>query len=360
MVGNMKKVLVLGATGAMGVPLIEILSKEKDTEVYATSRRTHTDDVIHWLQGNAHDVRFLQELLKTRFDAIVDFMVYSAEEFRDRYKLFLNSTNQYVFISSARVYAPTEGIISETSPRILDVCDDQAYIQQELYDISKALQENMLINSGYHNYTIIRPSLTYNDDRLQFALYEKEEWLYRVLQNQCIVFPKNMETVRTTMTWGGDVAVLISKILFNAQAYGEVFNVTCGLSMTWKEILNVYASVIEKDTGIEVKVFSDVDATTVARKLGRYYQYIYARGIDRVVSNKKISGIVGNVDYRSIEVGLSQCMHNCLSQPSKNYNPPFRHAAYYDKLTHEFTQLSTFASVKHKVGYLMCRIGIEI
>lgn len=341
----------------MGAPLVEILAKNEQVEVFATSRKERAGTDVHWIKGNAHDTAFLQELLKEKFDAVVDFMVYTAKEFQQRYEWVLRHVSQYVFVSSARVYAPTEGVIDETSQRILDICKDQQYIQQELYDISKALQENMLIQSGYHNYTIVRPSLTYNDERLQFALYEKDEWLYRALHGQSIVFPENMKHVRTTMTWGGDVAAQIARLLCNEKALGEVFNTTCGQTMTWEDIWKVYARVLEADRGIKVKTFSNIDAGLVANKLNRYYQYIYARGIDRVVSNEKISKVIGDISYRSIEDGLSQCLHNNLTRSSMTYKPTFREAAFYDRLTHDISSMRTFSSSKQKLGYWLCRMG---
>ena len=356
----MKKILVLGATGAMGKPLMEKLSQNEDNLLFATSRKKQTDGKIKWICCNAHDMDSLQEILKTDYDAIVDFMVYTVAEFKERYKLFLEKTRQYIFISSARVYAPSDSIIKEESPRILDICNDKDYIRRESYDIAKAMQEDMLIQSGCKNYTILRPSLTYNDNRLQLALYEKDEWLSRVLLNKSLVFPKEMEGVNTTMTWGDDVATLICEIILNPETYSEIFNVTCGMAMTWGEIWRVYSEIIENETGIKSKVFSEIRGEEVASHLNRYYQYIYARGIDRVVSNEKILKAVGEIHFISMEDGLRQCLHNCLKEQSGRTNFNFRQEGYLDKITNEWTHLSEFDSWKHKLGYFLCRIGMNI
>lgn len=47
------------------------------------------------------------------------------------------------------------------------------------YAITKAHQENLLINSKNKNWTIIRPYITYSEQRLQLGTFEKEDWLYR-------------------------------------------------------------------------------------------------------------------------------------------------------------------------------------
>ena len=80
------------------------------------------------MQGDAHDSGFLEEVLKSRhWDALVDFLVYTSDEFRGRVDKLLESTNQYLFLSSSRVYANQYEKLVEESPRLLDVCKDQAF-----------------------------------------------------------------------------------------------------------------------------------------------------------------------------------------------------------------------------------------
>ena len=49
-------------------------------------------------------------------------------------------------------------------------------------------EENLLFNSEKNNFTIIRPTITYNTQRLQLGVLEKENWLYRALHGRAIVF----------------------------------------------------------------------------------------------------------------------------------------------------------------------------
>ena len=83
----------------------------------------------------ARDIEFLRKVLKLQeWDAIVDFMVYSTEEFSCRVQLLLNATRQYLFLSSSRVYADTNGaLIKEDSPRLLDTINDSEYLQTDEY-----------------------------------------------------------------------------------------------------------------------------------------------------------------------------------------------------------------------------------
>lgn len=93
---------------------------------------------------------FLNEIIKLQsWDVIIDFMNYSTMQFKERYTLFLSSCHQYVFLSSARVYADTQPLISETSPRLLDVCKDAKYLKTDEYALSKAREEIILQDSEY-------------------------------------------------------------------------------------------------------------------------------------------------------------------------------------------------------------------
>lgn len=354
-----KKVLVFGATGAMGFPLVEILSKNAEWEVYATSRKQRESSRIKWIQGDGHDFSWTKSLLTENcYDVVVDFLNYGTAAFRERYEFVLSHSAHFIFLSSARVYAENDDTIKEDAPRILDVCQDQAYLAKDSYDLAKARQEDLLNASRSNNYTIIRPSLTYNNDRLQFAIFEMKEWIYRVLDGNGIVFPKEMEHIYVTMTYGYDVANVLSKLLLNPSSYGETFNVNGGGDKTWGEILQIYKRAIETCTNRHIHVCKVDNVEKISKDLNRYYQYKYARGISRRFSNEKVESVVGPVDWTSIENGLSQCIRSFFENGAKTSFPSFRMIAYLDRLTRERTPLSRFHSLKQKIGYELCRLGL--
>ena len=357
----MKSVIVFGATGAMGTPLLNYLRQNDDLHIYATSRRQQHDDHVHWIQCDAKNFNEIQEVFQERYyDAIVDFLVYDTDTFSKRVRWLLEHTSQYIFISSARVYAESKGVISEDMPRILDVCTDEEYLSHDYYDLAKARQENLLMQSSIHNYTIIRPSLTYNSNRLQFTLFEKDEWIYRPMIGKSIIFPVDMASIRTTMTWGDDVANVISQLVLNEKAVGEIFNVSGGGSLTWEEVLKIYINALEKNLGREIKVVSVDNASKIAKDLNRYYQYRYARGISREFNNEKVKGIIDmdRVQYHSIEEGLSKCIDQFFHEGARVAFPGPKMVAYQDRLAREYVGISPFDTVKRKIGYLAYRTGI--
>ncbi len=280
----MSKILILGGTGAIGTYLIEEL-KNTSHEVYITSRSAH-DDVqnIRYIQGNAKDDSFIAEILGQDFDCVVDFMSYKTPDFSARYQEFLAKTKQYIFLSSYRVYADSDmQPLKETSPRLLDVSNNAEYLATDEYALAKARQEDLLHASGYNNYTIVRPSITFSKQRFQLGTLEADVIIPNALHHRPVVLPKDMLSKYAAISWAGDVAKMIKTLILNAVAYGEVYNVCSAERHTWQEIAAFYKQYI----GVSVKpVDLDIFLKTVAR--GGEYQVLYDRMFNRIMDNSKI------------------------------------------------------------------------
>lgn len=227
------EILILGGTGAMGVPLVKLLSAKDDMNVYVTTRsKKESMGNITYIQGNAKEVDFFNSLMDRNYDVIIDFMVYSTDELKNRLEVLLSKTRQYFFFSSSRCYADSKEPIKEDSPRLVDVCEDPEYLALDEYGMAKGREENLLRSTGKKNWTIIRPYITYNSYRIQLGVYEKENWLKRILEGRTIVFPKDIADKKTSLTYGPDVAGAILDLIGNEKAYGEAFHITTAESHT--------------------------------------------------------------------------------------------------------------------------------
>lgn len=342
-------ILVLGGTGAMGVHLVELLSQRGDA-VWVTSRRERPSRKnVTYVRGDAHNNDFLQTLLDSRqWDAIVDFMVYRTEEFRHRMSQLLAATAQYVFLSSSRVYADSAEPITEDSPRLLDVSADAAYLKTDEYALTKARQENELADCGAGNWTIVRPYITYSEIRLQLGVLEKENWLYRALHGQTIVFSKDIADRMTTLTYGYDVARGIAALIGNDKALGEAFHITCNHPIRWNEVLETYLDVLESKTGRQPKVMlPDKSPFT-------YPQVVYDRYYNRVFNNTKINGFINTATFTEPHAGLRRCLEAFLEKPQFG-EIGIERTALFDRIAGERTPLSAFSGIKHKTAYLLYR-----
>ena len=96
----MKKVLVLGATGAMGRYLVpELLKLDYDVTGVGLDEKAPWDNCAKYIKGDAFDKNFIEALLKEKYDGIVNFMNYANYNFSDYYKMFLDNTDHYIFLS---------------------------------------------------------------------------------------------------------------------------------------------------------------------------------------------------------------------------------------------------------------------
>ena len=350
-------ILVLGGTGSMGVPLVKILSK--DHSVYVTSRsRRESSGNIKYLQGNAKETDFLAKVLTMlQWDAVIDFMIHSEASLRELAPLFLENTKQYVFISSSRVYAQTEEKITEDTPRLLEASDDKEYLQTNEYALAKAREEDILLKSGKKNFTIIRPTITYNTYRLQLGVLEKENWLYRALHGRSIVFSEDINDKLTTMTLGDDVAEGIASIVGEPRAFGEVFHVTSPISLPWSEVLSIYQSVLKKLIGKEVPVVMTRKSTNLKFKW-RIYQVIYCRYFNRTFDNSKIGQFSNVSAFTAPREGLAECLEEFLDSPRFS-DIPWELEAVNDKTSGEYTPLKEISGMGNKITYICYRYGMQ-
>lgn len=350
------KVLVLGGTGTMGMYLCPLLSKSGNS-VYVTSRQENSnDDNITFIKGNAQDIFFLKSLLSnTKWDAIVDFMYYTIDSFKQRINLLLESTNQYVYISSSRVYADSYEPIKEDSPRLLDVCRDIDYLKTDEYALLKCLEEDILFANLNKNWTIVRPYITFGDYKFQLSSVQKEYWLHRALQGKTILFSQDIADKITTFTYGYDVARGIAALLGQESALGEAFHITSNEEYKWSQILDFYLDVIEKKKGFRPMV-KILDKWT-SEVGGTFYQVKYDRLYNRRFDNAKINNFIDTSTFKPTSIAIDECLSRFINKPSFSYID-WRLYAKQDRLLMEWSDITNITTTKHKIKYILYRTGL--
>lgn len=326
-----KRALLLGGTGAMGIYLAPILL-EKGFEVDVTTRtaRRSRDRGLRFIQGDAHDKLFVEDTLRrVRYDIVVDFMVYSTDEFYGRYELLLTNCSQYIFLSSYRVFAECD-VITEESPRLLDTSADEDYLATNDYSLEKARQEDILRAASQDNWTIIRPAITYSRGRFQLGTLESGIFVWRAIKGYPVILPKDMLNKKTTMTWAGDVARLIAELVLNKKAYGDDFNVATGESHTWLEVAEIY------ENAIDLKL-QPVSTDDYIESLGggyNEYQVKYDRMYNRILDNNKILSVTGErqESFIKLEDGLRRELTCFINDPQFDKIDCVTHARI-DRLT---------------------------
>lgn len=339
----------------MGKHLTDLLL-DAGYAVYVTTRKERESSIpkLTFLKGNAKELSFITGILKLHsWDVIVDFMVYNTSEFDSYYKMFLSATHHYLFLSSSRVYAESSSPIQENFPRLLDQSEDINFLRTDEYSLTKARQENLLVNSGKHNWTIIRPYITYSEERLQLGTLEKENWLYRALHGRTIVFSKDILNRLTTLTYGRDVAKGIMSIIGKSEVHGRIFHITHPQPILWEDVYQLYVQLLTTHLGASPKVkLVDLDTFLTLNKTS--YQVLYDRMYNRIFSTKSINQYIDTALFCSPLDGLEECLKTFLEEPHFGHINWFAEARI-DKICKERTPLKEIPTLKSRVFYLGVR-----
>lgn len=356
----MKNILVFGGTGAMGVYLVDILSKMGIYDIDVTSRSFRESYIPHvsYIKGNARDNEFMMTLLSKGYDIIIDFMNYNLDEFAERCNILLSSCEQYVWFSSSRVYANSEQPLTEKSPRLLEMSEDEDFLATNRYALRKARQEDLITKSGYGNYTIIRPYITYSNERLQLGIYEKEQWLYRILKGRNLVINKDIIDKQTTLTYGYDVSLAISKLIDSENAFGKVVQIASSENLTWKEILKLYLDILKSKRNLTPKIYLSDKMKAIDELYEGGYNTIYDRVYNRHFNSEfigRLTNIWGGTNYKDMRRGLSECLTDFLDNNRPFLRIDWQFEAYQDLLTGDIANESEFENEEDKKLYLHYR-----
>lgn len=356
------EILILGGTGAMGAPLVKSLSTYPlKHSVTVTSRSYHNNtSSVTYVKGNARDNEFLHGLLSEKhYDVIIDFMNYDLDEFRNRVNILLESTQRYIWFSSCRVYAESDSPLTESHPRLLENSADKKFLSTNRYALRKARQEDILLKSDYSNYVIIRPYITYNDERLQLGICEKEQWLNRILKNKPLVLSSAMLDRVTTLTYGNDVSKAIVALMSLPNVDGEIFQVAGNDTITWRQLLSLYMEILRNKEDISPIIYCSNSIKCIEMLYEGGYNTIYDRNYNRLFDSSKLDKVIGSkLEYTGIRDGITRCLSNFLSGERK-----FRHIdpiyeAYQDILTDTYSIREDFDNDEDFNIYQRYRVSI--
>jgi nucleoside-diphosphate-sugar epimerase len=181
-----------------------------------------------------------------QFDAVVDWIAFTAEEIERDLELFRGQTKQYVFVSSASAYQkpPTDYLITESTP---------LYNPYWAYSQNKIRCEERL-QRAYQDegfpITIVRPSLTY---ATHFPIAIGGWGCYtladRLLNGRPIIVHGD-GTSLWVVTHAEDFAKGFVGLLGNPRAVGHAFHITTDEVLTWDQI---YCSIAHA-LGVEPKI----------------------------------------------------------------------------------------------------------
>ena len=173
-----------------------------------------------------------------KFDAVVNWIAFTAADIERDVALFRSRTAHYVFISSASVYQkpPTQAFITESTPRVNPHWD---------YSHQKILAEERL--ERFHreeNFpgTIVRPSLTYDTViPAAFGSWNDFTLIARLRAGKEVVIHGD-GTSLWTITHAEDFARGFLPLLGHPLALGHAFHLTSDEVLSWNQIYAAIAA----------------------------------------------------------------------------------------------------------------------
>ena len=310
-----KKILVLGATGAMGQYLVPGLAANgHDVTAVSLDPVEDSHPNLRRLRGDAlADAAFRDPLLAEHWDGIVDFLIYPTHALATALPRVLAATDHYIYLSSYRVYADEEHPVRERSPRLIDVSPDAALRASDDYCIFKARGEDLLRSLPRRNWTIVRPAITYSLMRYQLVTLEAPNTVGRAFAGRPVVLPAQAKNRQATMSWAGDVAQMLAGLLLREETLGETYSACTAEHRTWGEIADYYRDICGLEAiWVDQEEYLPIIANP-ARLQGARWQLEYDRLFDRVMDNTKVLAATGMQQkqlmplYEGLKREISRC-----------------------------------------------------
>ena len=234
------KVLFIGGTGIISSACSR-LALERGIDLYLLNRGQSARPIppgAKVLLGDIHDPASARAALGGhRFDAVVNWIVFTPDQLDIDFDLFRGRTGQYVFISSASAYQTPPAMLPVTEATLLD----NPYWE---YSRNKIACEERLVRAYREEkfpITIVRPSHTYDERLLPF--HGGWTMMERMLQGKPVVVPGD-GTSLWTLTHNTDFAKGFVPLLGNPQALGNAFQITADELLTWNQIYEMLAAAL--------------------------------------------------------------------------------------------------------------------
>ena len=341
------KILIIGGTGAMGSPLTKYLSEDKSNSVYIVSRHEHfsRESNVFYIKGNIKSDFFFHELIRKRYDVVVDFIIWPPKVLSKRLKHIYANCGQYITMGSSSEYAGVDGLITEETPRLYDAYSDEERRQGGRYHIKKSKDDDLIMASEGGNWTIIRPWVTYNARKNPLVTVPLSVWMWRYLHGRTIVLPQQVMDKKCSLTYGGDTARAIGKMVGNPKAYGQIVNIASNKWMTWAEAVETYQQVLYELRGEVMKLYLLPDASLIWRDIPSQYDPIaHDRCYDRCFSTAKLNELWGEeFAFGDLKECLKVSLEKTLNDPTVTLGSPSpAYQGVMDRLTGEHTPLSMF------------------
>src|SRR6267378_4123617 len=235
------KILFIGGTGNISTDCAALLHERGHEIMVLTRAKSAIPPAYRSIQADRKDLNSMQSALSTvRPDVVLNFLGYELSDLEIDYQLLKHIVRQYIFISSATVYAKP--------PKVLPITEEAALGNAWWEYAQKKLKcEQWLLDRWKGErfpVTIVRPSHTYS-----------KLWVPNPISSSSFTFATRFERGKPvyvpddgenpwTMTASSDFAVGLAGLVGKQEAVGEAFHITSDEVLSWNQIYKEIAEAL--------------------------------------------------------------------------------------------------------------------
>jgi nucleoside-diphosphate-sugar epimerase len=311
------KILVIGGTGNISADCAAALHERGHEILVLTRGRDHVAPRYSSIKADRTDLAAMRAALHgCRPEVVLNFLGYDLPDVEIDYELFKENVRQYIFISSATVYAkpPLKLPLTEEAPLGNAWWD---YGQKKL-----ACETRLNEKWKVHRFpvTIVRPSHTYSrrwvPNPLSSSTYT---YAARIEQGRPVFVPDGGDNP-WTLTAAADFANGLVGLVGNSEAIGETFHITSDEVLTWNQITLEIASAMGAGSPEILKIPTDF----ICRKAPRFTGTLKGdKAHPAIFDNSKIKRFVPGFRARkSFAEGVRESIQWLRQHPAQqNLNP---------------------------------------
>lgn len=286
------KVLFIGGTGNISAAVSRLCLKS-GVDLYLLNRGQRKIEIkgAKNIYADVSDFRSISTALNGhKWDAVVNWIAFEVEDLMRDFELFSNTTEQYIFISSASVYhkPPLQKVITELTPL------KNPFWNYSRKKIECELKLHELARSESFPVTIVRPSLTYDTViPVPFSGWTEYTLIDRMKRGEPVIVHNDGNSL-WTMTHSSDFARGFFGLIGNKSAINESFHITSDEVITWNRIFELLADAVGVEPNlihIPAEFICSIDESKIGTLFG---DKVY----DTLFDNSKIKIFVP--DYNAV------------------------------------------------------------
>lgn len=302
------KVLIIGGTGTISSPITELLAVDSKIELHVLNRgnKTLPNGATQQI-GDFNNREVMEKLAKNNYDVVINFLVFTPQQAQQEIEVFNDKIKQYIFISTVATYNHDTAVVIDES--------HEQFNQYSKYGQAKAACEKLFLESNLP-VTIVRPSQTYNNDRIPLSIKGGSCYsvIDRILNDKPVIIHGDGKS-----TWqctnSKDFAKAFVTLIGENKSIGQAYHIINEEIVNWDIIYHYLYELLDKKPNI-IHIPTDLLAESKTYPLNetikgdKQYSVVY--------NSNKIRDFAPNFKFEiSIKYGLVKYLEYLETNPNK-------------------------------------------